>query len=110
MTTRHRDTAPTLDEWFGAVADRHRRRVLVALLEAEDVTLQIPYDVIGADDDVEGVHLKLVHAHLPKLRDSGAIEWDESTDEVRRGPRFEAVRPLVELLDENAADLPGEWT
>jgi hypothetical protein len=40
---------------------------------------------------------------------AGFITWDRESNEVRKGPRFEELRPLLELLDNHADDIPGEW-
>jgi len=38
------------------------------------------------------------------LDDYGFVTWDEETNEVSKGPRFEDIRPLLELVDDQAGD------
>jgi hypothetical protein len=97
-------TTPTTDETFAQLTDVYRRRLLVALLSAPRVD---PTEFVDdADDDAA---TRLAHVHLPKLDDAGFVDWTPRDDEVARGPRFDAVRPLLELLDENPAALPADW-
>ena len=46
---------------------------------------------------------------LPLLDDAGVIEWDREADEIRKGPRFAEIRPLLELLDDHREELPSDW-
>jgi hypothetical protein len=41
------------------------------------------------------------HVHLPKLDAAEYVDWDRETDDVRPGPRFDEIRPLLEVLLEN---------
>lgn len=52
--------------------------------------------------------MELSHVHLPKLEDSGLIEWDSEAGTVSRGPAFEEVEPVLRLLAANADRLPGD--
>ena len=104
------------DDAFDAMAGLRRRKVLVGLLEYE------PQHVAGLSDDarelteandsflasflagplemdgVEKATVRLHHVDLPKLTDLGFVEWSPGDDEVTRGPRFDELRPLLELL------------
>ncbi|WP_254544885.1 transcriptional regulator [Halomarina pelagica] len=56
------------------------------------------------------VKLMLLNAvHLPKLADYGFIEWDRNTHEVMKGPKFDEIRPLLELLEAHEDKLPADW-
>jgi len=61
------------------------------------------------DADREVVKLELHHTHLPQLDEAGFIDWDRSTDSVVRGEHFEDIRPLLELMDDHAEELPDDW-
>lgn len=91
------------DTAFDALADDHRRNLLVALREEN------PQDaaVHGSTDGDPGslktarrVETTMYHTHLPKLVDYGYIEWDTGTGEIVKGPQFEELQPLLDCLDE----------
>lgn len=62
----------------------------------------------SADQSLERLDMELSHVHLPKLEDSGLIEWDSEAGTVSRGPAFEEVEPVLRLLAANADRLPGD--
>lgn len=103
-------STPSLDTIFDALADEHRRRLLVTLLERdpEDENLRVPEDVASGDADHESFEIQLIHVHLPKLDDWGFVDWNRRTDEVRRGPRFGEVRQVLELVRDHPDHLPHE--
>lgn len=107
MNTTLTDDATALDDSFAALSDPVRRRILVRLADdsADDPVLEIDAtsDPSGRSD---GDAVRLVHVHLPKLDDLGFIEWDRERDAVRRGPRFDEIAPLLDLLIEHRAVLP----
>ena len=104
------------DDIFDAVAHVQRRRLLVDLLEEGPqrvLELSRPSremaeasesfleqylagrcQLEGVDDDL----LRLRRVHLPRLADCGFVEWSPEAGLVRAGPRFDEVRPLLELL------------
>lgn len=101
-----------LDEMLRALADVHRRRLLVALLEhnpekADDV--HIPEDIHTGQKEPERLHTLMFHIHLPHLEDAGFIRWEKETDTVVKGPRFEEIRPFLELIDTHVDELPANW-
>lgn len=101
-----------IDDCFEVLANRYRRRLLVALLEHNpqaDDDLQYPDDGTVADDDSEDLAIKIVHIHLPKLVEMGFIDWNQEPNTIETGPEFEEIRSLVELLDEQQDELPDEW-
>jgi hypothetical protein len=99
----------SFDEALDALADRQRRRVLLALVERNaQVTEPAVSQTDGGDDDLD-VLVRMRHVHLPKLEDYGFVEWDREADEIHEGPRFGEIRPLLELLDDHREDLPSGW-
>ena len=62
----------------------------------------------GAEDveDEELVVIDAHHRHLPKREEAGFIEWDQETNVVERGYRFDEVAPLVELVVGYRDELP----
>ncbi len=99
------------DEYLRILADSQRRRVLLELLDQNPQSdqLQLPVDDGNAPVAMDRQEIELYHTHLPKLADEGLIRWDRDDHEITKGPRFEEIRPLVELLDDNADDLPFGW-
>jgi len=98
----------SFDEMLATVADTHRRTLLLALLE-ENPQDELP---VGNDDSADDAVEQLVqmrHVHLPKLVEYGFINWDEEANEVTKGPNFEEIRPLLELLRDHENELPDDW-
>jgi predicted transcriptional regulator len=93
-----------------ALADVQRRKLLIALLEhnPQDDSAVVIADSESESDAVERL-VSMQHVHLPKLADYGFIEWDEDTHEVMKGPNFDEIRPLLELLDDHEDELPDDW-
>lgn len=99
-----------LDDMLAVLANRHRRHLLVALND------QNPQTEVGTPDGVEvdgerltALRLEMRHNHLPRLEDAGYIEWDQDLHVVTKGPAFDQIRPVLEMFEENAEELPVEW-
>jgi len=90
--------------------DRHRLRLLVKLLErpASDCEIRIPDDVEVEEFEVDVLRIEMYHRHLPRLEQAGLIEWDPTENTVTRGPEFDEIRPLLELLRERPDAFPTE--
>ena len=101
-----------MNEQLDVLVDIHRRRLLVDLRD-RDLRTDGGLVVEAAEPGDESLSVtdavSLYHHHLPYLEDLGYVRWDRSTNQVERGPNFEEIRPLLELLDDNADRLPGEW-
>ncbi len=91
-----------------SLANVQRRKLLVALMDhnPQDDT---PVAVVGSDEDAVGQLIEMQHIHLPKLAEYGFIDWDKESHEVAKGPKFDEIRPLLELLDDHAEELPPDW-
>lgn len=100
-----------LDRAFDALRHPYRRHILTLVAERNPrgVADVVSKHLATEDDDPERLTTELYHAHLPKLADSGYIEWDEDTHTVRRGPNFDEIAPLLRLLDDHEDELPGGW-
>lgn len=98
------------DDMVNALANVQRRKLMVALLEhnPQDDTPVVVADSESESDAVKRL-ISMQHVHLPKLSDYGFIEWNEETHEVVKGPNFDEIRPLLELLDNHADELPADW-
>ncbi|NGM71257.1 ArsR family transcriptional regulator [Natronolimnobius sp. AArcel1] len=101
-----------LDDVLEILADVYRRRVLVEMRNhnpLDDDDAQLPADVIIADDDLAALRTQMRHVHLPKLEDAGLVEWDRKANVLRKGPRFDEIRPLLKLMADHADELPDDW-
>ena len=107
----HRDTrSRTFDDMLDAVGHIQRRKLLVALLahnpqDDEAVTVVENESM----DEALGRLVDMHHVHLPKLEEYGFITWNQATNEVSKGPNFEEIRPLLELLRDHEDELPDGW-
>ena len=90
------------DEMFDVLADQKRRTLLFALLETSP-HIDAP---INHDSPPDASRVEYQHRHLPKLDDCGFIEWTPGINEVERGPQFDEIAPLLELLDAHGETLP----
>ena len=112
MTGDASKQAVSLDTTFDILANEYRRRVLVAMLEhnpQDGDDPQIPADITIENEDLETLRMHMRHKHLPKLEDAELIEWDRDTNTIRTGPRFDDIRPLLELMQNHADELPDGW-
>jgi len=93
-----------------ALAAVQRRKLLVALLDhnPQDDT---PVVIADSERDADAVErlVTMQHLHLPKLADYEFIEWNKDTHEVTKGPKFDEIRPLLELLATHEDELPADW-
>lgn len=97
---------PKLDRILDSFAKRQRRLVLLTLRRSDDVHQS---DLLVRGSDGDDAEIALVHTHLPKLEDAGYVEWDRETGTVSKGPQFDEVAPLIELIEDHADELPHGW-
>lgn len=99
-----------VDDLFDILTSGQRRRLLVRLLEhnPQDDT-PVPAAEAAGEDDPERALIAFRHTHLPKLEKYGFIDWDREANAVTKGPRFEEIRPMLELLRDHADELPEGW-
>lgn len=100
-----------LDDVFRALSHGLRRRILIALM-TDNPRRRDEFKTVEfrpTETAEETIELELKHAHLPQLDDAGFIDWNQETDTVTRGANFEEIRPLLELMDDHAEELPGDW-
>lgn len=99
----------SLDTFFEILANTSRRQLLFSLLERDrldDDHPHVPADVNGTEDRERPSSLRMRHVHLPKLSAADVIEWNRDGSTVWRGPRFEDIRPLVQMVREQADERP----
>lgn len=98
------------NELFEALADPHRRRILLELAEADpaaEFSSEELHTRFWADDP--GALIELRHVDLPKLAETGFVDWNPETGRITRGRAFDTVRPCVRILDEHRTELPVDW-
>lgn len=100
----------SFDEILDALAAVQRRRLLINLVE-RGPPLDIAAVVRGGPDRPTPTEqrTRLHHVHLPKLASLGFIRWNEDRGEVRRGPAFDEIEPLLKILLENETELSADW-
>lgn len=95
------------------LANPDRRRILLSLNDEKNhgETIRVTGEDLMDTMNTRRETLKtsLYHNHLPRMDELGIIEWDKETGEIRKGERFEEVAPLLQLMDDNAEDLPEGW-
>ncbi len=100
----------SFDDMIDILAAVQRRKLLVALLDHNPQD-DSPVVIAGSESDAEAMDrlVKMRHVHLPKLVDCELIEWDEDSHEVSKGPKFDEIKPLLELLANHENELPDGW-
>lgn len=93
-----------VDEMLDCLADR-KRRVALVLLNRGAVDSEADLIYRGKEE----TKATLVHTHLPKLAEAGYIEWDRESGTIEKGPQFDEIEPLLDLIEENADELPHDW-
>lgn len=99
---------------FAALADSRRRQLVFALFDAEpqDGDDFDPLDLLSDGEtpaDRAVTHLELKHSHLPKLAEVGFIEWNRESGTLSKGPKWDEIAPLLEVLDDHRDELPDDW-
>lgn len=89
-----------MDEIFDALSNAHRRRLLVALLEGgpQGDGVAVPEDIHEEEQTLETLRSECYHSHLPRLEEAGFVRWNRETNQVSRGPAFDEIRPVLELI------------
>ena len=97
------------DEIFDALADRYRRRLLVELLDRNPTSVSSRSARHGERSSSGEATVRSRHVHLPKLEERGYISWNREQGIVMKGPRFDEIEPVLELLHGHRAELPENW-
>jgi len=97
--------APEVNRVFDILSKTPRRQALFAIREG----------IVDNDADLlmrssrKEEEIRLRHNHLPKLEQAGYIEWDQDTGSISEGPNFDEIKPMLELLETHADELPSGW-
>jgi len=101
---------PHVDDAFRALSNPFRRRLLLALLDQKPHDkIIVPGEIDLSETDPHRLETALFHNHLPMLADLGVIEWEQDSHMVSKGSNFEAIQPLLELIDNHRDELPDGW-
>ncbi len=99
------------DSCFRALTDPYRRQLLVALLEhnPQDDDDRDPLNIVDDDREPKVLKSELIHVHLPLLEEMGYIQWDRDSNQIRKGPNWEDIEPLLTLIHDHRGELPDDW-
>lgn len=97
---------PGVDCVFDVLSSQYRRRILIELNSGYATNEMHVISRGGPDDEVD---LQLCHSHLPQMVEAGYIEWDRETSEIEPGPCFDQIKPLLDLVEAHADELPDDW-
>lgn len=104
-----------IDELLSALADSHRRYALSYLRDAERASLTETARQVAArkrgcappavpDASLEAVEIRLIHVHLPILKETSLVEYDERSEQlVFRDPPALVERCLDHCFDRRSA-------
>lgn len=96
--------APDVDDAFNALTHHDRRQLLLALADhylQRDHSLDYLDDVaFDSSDNIEDIHARMHHTHLPMLEEAGFIERYDGGREVSIGRNFDEIRPLLQVIDQ----------
>ena len=110
MPPRQSTKADDLGELLEILSHPHRRRIITRLHDRnprdED---EFELEELEGDDELENETIALIHNHLPKLAEAGFINWNQEQQIVTRGPRFEEIAPLIDLMVAHEDELPANW-
>jgi hypothetical protein len=96
-----------LDAKIDILAKRQRRLILLTLKHDDE---KHETDVLfRGGDDMDDAEIQLVHTHLPKLDEADYIEWDRDSGMISEGPRDDEIKPLLDLIENHADELPPDW-
>ena len=99
-----------LDDIFDVLAAQQRRAILLELLAGNPASDHVETANSGVlVNEVSDERASLYHNHLPKLEREGFIRWDRDEHVIEKGPRFGDIEPVLELLDEHAEEISGDW-
>lgn len=105
------DEVARIDAALTALANRERRRLLHDLWREGRLSSRESTKIVanGGGRDLDELRTELYHVHLPRLVDFGYVVHDEATGEVRKGPKFDEIAPLIRLMATHPDELPADW-
>lgn len=58
--------------------------------------------------DADEADIRTHHVHLPKLAGYGHVEWDRDAHVTTRGPNFDELEPVLELVEKRRDERPAK--
>jgi hypothetical protein len=58
---------------------------------------------------VARLRLALRQTDLSTLEEHGFVTWDRDENIVKKGPRFDALTPLSDLMNDQSGELPDDY-
>ena len=101
-----------IDRWnqlHQILAAQERRMVIYSLLEVpQERRVPLPEAAMAPESswDYEEMRIRLEHNHLTQLADAGYVEWDRDPFCVQRGPRFEEVEAVFDVIHDSIDTFP----
>lgn len=94
-----------LDDTLELLADENRRNILYALEDSDEdhfsydeVTEALIEEEVMREEEKERFRVQMTHHHLPKMQESGLVEYDERSQTVRY-VEDEDVEELLEFIE-----------
>lgn len=99
-----------LDDHLDAL-ERYERRRLLLRLSTSDPHGDPSIDFSKFDRDASELDplVAMRYLHLPYLEERGFVRWDRKNQLVSKGPRFDEMEPLLQLLRDVQDELPDRW-
>ena len=104
------ETGAAEERCFEALANESRRTILSALCEAgtplslAELAVELaqtdagPTEIGGDSDPIKRYEIELYHRHVPKLADTGLVEFDQDRRVVSLTAEFDGADNATELL------------
>ncbi|ELY63545.1 hypothetical protein CYV19_00430 [Natronobacterium gregoryi SP2] len=97
------------DDVFEAMAAEPRRQLIASLHDVPpDESVSLPESAVNPNVPVNSDQLRqeLYHWHLPLLADQGFVDWDPDSLIASRGPNFDDVGTVFDVVHSTADQLP----
>jgi len=97
------------DQLHEVLASQERRMVIYSLMDApRERRIPLPEAAMTPESswDPKRTSLRLQHNHLPKMADAGYVRWERNPFCVQRGPHFEEVEILFNLIHDSIDQFP----
>ncbi|WP_144920667.1 DUF7344 domain-containing protein [Halorubrum salsamenti] len=102
----YRPNSEETDRALNALSHAGRRRLLFELYEQADAEGERVCYTDIPQFRAQRRRVLLYHSHLPKLEAAGYINWNEAEKTIQKGPQWEEIEPLLELIYTHLYELP----